>query len=191
MERREARLRWLYRWEKQTGGSSSNDITASGIEPPKTCDNTTGYTVNTDPNSEESSFSFKDWKLKTWNALQRRLLTKNPVLHVFLMNRSFLFPVLCRWGISQLSPHVPIWLCNQRVWLQVEPYHLFHRLHVFLGPGQRPQEGVPWASPGPDTAHRRPQWLRSLNCGQLRGKTTDKKNFHSPLTAIHFSFSED
>lgn len=46
-----------------TGGKSSNDITASGIEPPKTCDNTTGYTVNTDPSSEtveESSFSFKD-----------------------------------------------------------------------------------------------------------------------------------
>lgn len=113
---------------------------------------------------------------------------------VFSVMRWRLFLAPYRWGIPQLPPLFPLWLCNQRVWLQVEPYHLFHRPHVLLGPGDGPQESVPRAGPGPNTAHRRrkpPEWLRLLNRGQLQGKTTEKKKLHSPLTAIHFSSSED
>lgn len=104
-----------------------------------------------------------------------------------------LFLIPYRWGISQLSPHVPLWLCNQRVWLQVEHYHLFHRRHVLLGPGHGLQERVPWAGPGPSTAYRRrkpPMRLRLMNWW-IEGKTTEEKKLHSPLTAIHPSSSED
>lgn len=78
------------------------------------------------------------------------------------------FFVPYRWRIPQLSSLFPIRLCNQRVWLEVEPYHLFHRPHVLLGPRKGPQESVPRAGHGPNTAHWRwkpPEWLSLLNCG--------------------------
>lgn len=70
--------------------------------------------------------------------------------------------ILFRWGIPQLPPLISLWLCHQRVWLQVEPDHLLHWPHVLLGPGYGPQERVQGGDPGPGTAHRRrepPQWL--------------------------------
>lgn len=106
------------------------------------------------------------------NALHRLLWIKD------LMICSALFIlVLCRRGISQLSPHVPLWLRDERVRLQVEPHHLLHRRHVLPGPGHGPQEGVPRAGGGPITAHRGrkpPKWLRSMDRGQLGGGKTIK-----------------
>lgn len=108
---------------------------------------------------------------------------------------------LSRRRIPQLSPLLPVRLRHQRVRLQNEPHHLLHRPHVLPGPGQGPQDGVPRDGHGPNTAHRRrelPQWLGLWEEGGLicetkqpRRRRRRRKSFTSPLTAIHFSSSED
>lgn len=77
------------------------------------------------------------------------------------------FPVfLHRRRLSQLPPHVPLWLRHQWVRLQAQPHHCLHRPHVLPGSGLGLQEGVEGHHRGPRAADGRRQlqkWLKDTN----------------------------
>lgn len=107
-------------------------------------------------------------------------------------SRLFPFFLSLRRGLPQLPPLVSLRLRHQRVRLQAEPDHVFHRPHVLPGPGDGPQEGVPRGHPGPGTAHRRrepPQWLglpaRARRCNSKKQLHSLFDIFHSLMTKVN------